>query len=160
MELGHAVDNKGRLVDAKDTMRDWWTPAENDAWNALGQRVAAQYGQFDYPALKGIKVNGTQTRNANMADQSGVELAWDAWRNGNAAADATAQKAFFQGWAQPVGATAAARRQPPHAPRRSVHAPGKWRVNGPLMNLPAFGEAYTCKAGSAMVSKDPIRVWP
>ena len=28
----------------KDTVRDWWTPAENDAWNALGQRVTAQYG--------------------------------------------------------------------------------------------------------------------
>ena len=42
----------------------------------------------------------------------------------------------------------------------SVHAPGMWRVNGPLMNLPAFGEAYTCKAGSPMVVTDPVRVWP
>ncbi|MGO4550363.1 M13 family metallopeptidase [Lysobacter sp. 2RAF19] len=159
LELGHAVDNKGRFVDAKDTVRDWWTPAENDAWNAIGQKVTAQYGQFEDPALPGIKLNAAQSLNANVADQSGVELAWDAWRNGNATADATAQKAFFQGWANLWAQQTSAQEATARA-ATSVHAPGKWRVNGPLMNLPAFGEAYTCKAGSAMVSKDPIRVWP
>ena len=42
---------------------------------------------------------------------------------------------------------------------------GYRRVNGPLMNLPAFGEAYACKAPtekapSPMVATDPIRIWP
>ena len=41
-----------------------------------------------------------------------------------------------------------------------MHAPGKWRVNGPLMNLPAFGEAFACKAGSAMQAKADQQVWP
>ena len=159
LELGHAVDNKGRFVDAKDTLRDWWSPAEDAAWNALGQKVSAQYGQFEDPALNGVKVNASQTLNANVADLSGVELAWDAWRNGNAAADATAQKAFFQGWANLWAQSSSAQEATARA-ATSVHAPGKWRVNGPLMNLPAFGEAYTCKAGNAMVSKDPVRVWP
>ena len=79
------------------------------------------------------------------------------WRNGNAA-DASAQKAFFQGWAnlwaQSSSLEATARAA------TSVHAPNKWRVNGPLQNVAAFGEANTCKAGSAMVAKDPVRVWP
>ncbi len=159
IELGHAVDNKGRFVDAKATVRDWWTPAENDAWNALGQKVTTQYGQFEDPALTGVKLNGSQSLNANVADQSGVELAWDAWRNGNAAADSTAQKAFFQGWAN-LWANQSSAQEATARAATSVHAPGKWRVNGPLMNLPAFGEAYACKAGSAMVSADPVRVWP
>jgi putative endopeptidase len=159
MELGHAVDNKGRFVDAKDTIRDWWSPAENDAWNALGQRVITQYGQFEDPALKGIKVNASQTRDANMSDLSGVELAWDAWRNNNAAADAAAQKPFFQGWAN-LWATSSSVQAATERAATSVHAPGKWRVNGPLMNLPAFAEANTCKADSAMVSKDAVRIWP
>jgi putative endopeptidase len=30
----------------------------------------------------------------------------------------------------------------------SIHAPAKWRVNGPLANLPAFGQAFSCKAGA------------
>ena len=158
MELSHAVDGKGRMVDAKQVVREWWTPAETEAWNGLGQRVVAQYGDFEDPVLKPKKVNGTLTRDANLGDLAGVELAWDAWRNGNAQADASAQKSFFQGWAnlwaQSSSMEATARAA------TSVHAPNKWRVNGPLMNVAAFGEANTCKAGSAMVAKDPVRVWP
>lgn len=159
LELAHAIDNKGRLVDANGTLRDWWTPAENEAWNALGQRVVAQYGQYEDPSLKGVKLNATQTRDSNLADLSGVQLAWDAWRSENAAADAAAQQKFFDGWAkvwaQDVSQQAATARA-----ATTVHAPGKWRVNGPLANLPAFAEANKCKADSAMASKDPIRVWP
>ena len=49
------------MVDAAGNVRDWWTPAETEVWNGLGQR-AAQYGDFDYPVLKPKKVNGTLTR--------------------------------------------------------------------------------------------------
>ena len=159
MELSHAVDGKGRMVDAKQVVREWWTPAETEAWNALGQRVVAQYGDFEDPVLKPKKVNGTLTRDANLGDLAGVELAWDAWRNGNAQADATAQKSFFQGWAN-LWAQSSSTEAATARAATSVHAPNKWRVNGPLMNVAAFGEANTCKAGSAMVAKDPVRVWP
>jgi len=159
MELAHAIDGKGRLVDAAGTLRDWWTPSENDAWNALGQRVVTQYGPFEDPALKGVKINASLTRDANLADVSGVELAWDAWRNANPQADATAQKPFFDGWAH-LWAQANSQAAATERAATSVHAPGMWRVNGPLMNLPAFGEAYTCKAGSPMVVSEPVRVWP
>jgi putative endopeptidase len=159
IELAHAVDGKGRYVDASNTVHDWWTPAEVEAWNALGQKVVTQYGQFEDPVLKGVKVNATQSREANLSDLSGVELAWDAWRNANAQADATAQKAFFDGWAK-VWAQSASQQAATESAATTVYAPGQWRVNGPLMNLPAFGEAYTCKPAEAMVSKDPVRVWP
>jgi putative endopeptidase len=163
-ELAHAVDGKGRLVDASGTLRDWWTPAENDAWNALGQRVVTEYGAFEDPALKGVKINATLTRDSNVSDISGVELAWDAWRNANAQADVMAQKLFFDGWAH-LWAQSNSQQAATELAATSVHAPGMWRVNGPLMNLPAFGEAYACKAPtpkapSPMVATDPIRIWP
>ncbi len=160
-ELSHVVDAKGRLVDAAGNVRDWWTPAESAAWDALGQRVAVQYGGFDYPALKGIKLNGQQTREGNLADLAGVELAWDAYSHANSAATKEAKQAFFQGWAQlwaqqlsPEAATARA--------ASSVHAPGQWRVNGTVQNLPAFGEAFACKAGTPMQPKaeQVVKVWP
>jgi putative endopeptidase len=159
IELAHAIDGTGRYVDASGTLRDWWTPAETDAWNALGERIVSQYGQFEDPVLKGVKVNASLTRNANVADLSGVELAWDAWRNANATADATMQKNFFDGWAK-LWAQNVSTPTATELAATTVHAPGKWRVNGPLMNLPAFAEANACKAGSAMVSKEPVRVWP
>lgn len=158
-ELSHAVDGKGRMVDAAGNIRDWWTPTESSAWDALGQRVVTQYGGFDYPALKGIKLNGSQTRDANLADITGIELAWDAYRQAQPQALKESQQAFFKGWAsvwvQQLSAEAATQRA-----ATSVHAPGQWRVNGPLMNQPAFGEAYACKSGAMQLKPEQrIAIW-
>ena len=160
-ELSHAIDAKGRLVDAGGNVRDWWTPVETSAWDALGQRVVVQYGGFDYPALQGIKLNGQQTREANLADIGGVELAWDAYSHANPAATKESKQAFFQGWAQlwaqQLSAEAATERA-----ATSVHAPGQVRVNATLQNQPAFGEAFACKAGEPMQASaaQPVEVWP
>ena len=64
-------------------------------------------------------------------------------------ADANAKKAFFTGWAglwaRQDKATALAAAQ-----ATANHAPAKWRVNGPLANFPAFGQAFACKGRVAM----------
>ena len=41
------------------------------------------------------------------------------------------------------------------------HAPPKYRVNGPLSNLPQFQQAFGCKAGDRMVAAPQNRceVW-
>nr|HPO25761.1 M13-type metalloendopeptidase [Arenimonas sp.] len=44
---------------------------------------------------------------------------------------------------------------------KANHAPAKWRVNGPLSNMSAFGTAFACKAGSMQRPyKDQLRLWP
>ncbi|GAB3090725.1 M13-type metalloendopeptidase [Lysobacter terrae] len=159
-ELSHALDNRGRLVDAKAQVRDWWSPAEMSAWDALANRVAAQYGAYAVP-LAGSKVNGNQVRDVAIADQAGVELAWAAFNATQSTPAKDARQAFFNGWAhlwpQQLTREAAAE----HA-ANSVYPPGQWRVNGPLYNLPAFGDAFACKAGTAMQAKADQRVvvWP
>ena len=39
-----------------------------------------------------------------------------------------------------------------------VHSPGKWRVNGPFANIPAFYDAFGVKEGDAMWRPDSLRV--
>jgi len=39
-----------------------------------------------------------------------------------------------------------------------VHAPAKWRVLGPLANIPEFYEAFGVKPGQAMWRADSVKV--
>ena len=159
-ELSHGFDSRGRMVDAKGEVRDWWTPVEVGAWEALGNRVAAQYGAHPYPELQGIKLNGSQTRDENIADIAGIELAWAAYRAALPEASKESRQAFYKGWAslwpQQLTTEAATRQA-----AGNVHAPGQWRSNGPLMNQAGFAEAYGCKAGAPMQPKadDQIVLW-
>jgi len=39
------------------------------------------------------------------------------------------------------------------------HSPGKYRVNGLVINMPEFQKAFSCKAGQPMVRENRCRVW-
>ena len=159
-ELSRGFDLRGRMVDASGELRDWWTPADVSAWNAIGARVAAQYNGYAYPGLTAAKVNGTLTLDENMADLAGVELAWDAYTNAELAPNTGAKQTMFRTWselwAQQLSAGEAAQRI-----ATDVHAPGQWRSNGPLSNQPAFGASFSCKAGQPMRRADAeqISIW-
>ena len=159
-ELTRAIDAKGSLIDAKGELRSWWTPADKAAWTQLGSRVAAQYGAYEFPGVKGAKVNGTLTQEENLADLAGLELAWDAYRAVEANAKPADQQGFFSAWASLWGQQVA----PNEAAARlsaDVRAPGKWRTNGPLSNLPAFSASFSCKPGQPMqrTETEQLRIW-
>jgi putative endopeptidase len=159
-ELTRAIDAKGALIDARGELRSWWTPADKTAWTLLGTRMATQYSAYDFPGVKGAKVNGALTADNNLADLAGLELAWDAYRAVEANAKPADQQGFFTAWAalwpQQLSPNEAAARA-----SMDIEAPGKWRTNGPLANLPAFGASFTCKPGQPMQRTDAeqIRVW-
>ena len=122
------------------------------------QPLVAQYNA--YSATGGVtKVNGTRSLAQNQADLAGVELAWDAL-NAAGKPDTAGSQAYFRGWAgiwaRQDKATALAAAQ-----ATSPHAPPRWRVNGPLANLPAFAEAFACKGRDAMLrpAKDQVALW-
>ncbi|CAA9312282.1 MAG: Metallopeptidase [uncultured Lysobacter sp.] len=151
-ELSHSFGPRGRLVDAKGELRDWWTPAEVAAWDQLSARIAAQYGAQAYPELTGIQLNGSMVRDVGTADLSGLEAAWTAFRSAQPDAAKEPKQAFFRAWAglwpQQLSVDAAAQRA-----AGSVYPPGKARTNTPLMNVAGFGEAFDCKAGTPMQAK-------
>jgi len=159
-ELTRAIDAKGALVDAKGELRSWWTPADKTAWTLLGNRVAAQYGSYDFPGVKGAKVNGTLTQEENLADIAGLELAWAAYLAQEPKAKQAQQQGFFRAWS----ALWAQQLSPNEAVRRltaDIRAPGLWRSNGTLANLPAFGATFSCKSGQPMQRSEAeqIKVW-
>ena len=158
-ELTRGFDTRGRLVDAAGNVRDWWTPQDAAAWNTRMTSVATQYSARAYPGLPGAKVNGMLTREQDVADLAGLELAWDALAE-QGAPDAASATGFFNGWGrlwpQAMSRDAAALQQ-----ATSSYSPGQWRTNGPLVNMPEFATAFKCKAGAPMTlpAAKQVKIW-
>ena len=159
-QLSRAIDAQGSHVDARGQVRDWWSPADRDAWTALGNRVAAQYASQDYPGVKGARVDGALVRNVALADQAGLELAATAHAKAQPQASQAARQALFEAWsrlwAQQVAANTASKRL-----KTDIHAPGPLRSNLPAANLPEFAAAFACKPGQPMTraEADQVKVW-
>ena len=160
-ELTHGFDDQGRQFDAKGNMRDWWTPEDAKEFTKRAACIASQYSGFE--VIPGIRVNGKLTLGENTADNGGLRIAMMALLHGlngigSMIDGLTAEQRFFlsygQIWCENQRAESA-RLQVSTNP----HAPGRFRVNGVLQNMPEFQEAFACKAGQPMVSTNPCRVW-
>jgi putative endopeptidase len=163
-EITHGFDDEGRQFDAKGNLADWWT--QNDA-RKFNQRADVLVKQFDaYEPLPGLHINGRATLGENMADLGGVLIGLDAFKQtaeykaGKKIAGYTPLQRYFMGYA--LGwifeeREALLRRQL----LSDVHAPAKWRVNGPMSNVPDFYTAFDVKPGQPMWrdAKDRVQVW-
>lgn len=121
-----------------------------------GNALVALYNGFE--AAPGLRVDGRRTLPMNRADLAGLSFAWTAFNTAQPAADPATKRAFFLAWAglwaqhgSPAGLRAQA--------QQSTAAPPRWRVNGPLSQLPGFAEAFGCSPGQAMHAVRPITVW-
>ncbi len=158
-ELTHGFDDEGRQFDARGNLRDWWTQAVGAEFDRRAACVAKQYD--DYVAIDELHIRGKLTLGENIADLGGVKLAFASFERSEKAHPATPslggfipEQQFFLGFAQSWCAN-----YRPQALRLLVstnpHSPPKYRVDGPLSNLPEFARAFQCKEGSPMVrSKD------
>ena len=109
-------------------------------------------------------INSQLTAGEDIADLGGLAIAWTAWREatrGQALSPRdglTPEQRFFVGYAQWAceNETDASKRL--HA-LTDPHSPGKWRVNGPLANLPEFRQAFSCPVGTPMAPAKTCRIW-
>jgi endothelin-converting enzyme/putative endopeptidase len=161
-ELTHGFDDEGRQYDAKGNLTDWWTPADAKAFEERTRCIVEQYGR--YVVVDDVHVNARLTLGEDVADLGGLVLAWSAWREGTkgaalAPADGLSpEQRFFVGYAQ----WACANERPENLRAMALtdpHSPFRYRVNGPLANLPEFERAFACKAGQPMVRAQRCRVW-
>ncbi len=159
-EMISAVDAKGRLIDSSETLRDWWSPATAAAWDARIAPLGTYFARFSYAGNPALKIDGLRTREQNVADLSGLELAWAAYAKAEPQAKAADQQHFFRGWARLWPQQLSTRAATVHA-ATAAYPPGQSRTNGPLMQLPAFGTAFGCKAGNAMLlpEADRLSIW-
>ena len=164
-ELTHGFDDQGRRFDGQGNLRDWWTPEDGKAFEQRASCIADQYSS--YPVAGDTTINGRLTLGENTADNGGLRLALMAYlagpgaklRDRNDKIDGfLPEQRVFLGWAQVW-----CENTRPEAERLKAatnpHSSNRYRVNGPISNMPEFQKAFSCKASAPMVRQDACRVW-
>jgi len=161
-ELTHGFDDQGRKFDGQGNLRDWWTASDGKAYEERATCVADQYSGYAVDA--DTHVNGRLTLGENTADNGGLRLALLAYLAGPGAKNSskidgfTPEQRVFLGWAQVW-----CENSRPEAERLKAatnpHSANKYRVNGPVSNMPEFQKAFSCKANAPMVRTSACRVW-
>ncbi|MCW5960500.1 MAG: M13 family metallopeptidase [Pyrinomonadaceae bacterium] len=162
-EISHGFDDSGSRFDADGNLKMWWTPEDRKKFE---ERAACVVEQFNgYEVQPGLFINGKLTLGENIGDFAGLTVAYEAFKKSlegkprPANIDGfTPEQRFFLGWAQVW-----AGKYTPEAERLQVetnsHSLPKWRVNGPLSNMPQFAAAFSCKQDHPMVRKDICNIW-
>jgi len=163
-EMTHGFDDEGRQFDAAGNLADWWTRRDAAQFE---RRAALMVRQFDaYEPLPGLHINGRASLGENIADFGGLLIGLDAfkmtaqYKAGLKIAGYTPLQRFFLGYA--LGWLSEERDALLRESLLSdVHAPPKWRVNGPLSNIPDFYEAFGVKPGQPMYrpESERVRIW-
>ena len=160
-EISHGVDDEGAQFAADGRLEKWWTDADYKQFEA---RTACTTKQYDgYFVEPGLHLQGKLVTGEALGDLGGVNLAFRAYERSRVGKGPeptidgfTPEQQFFLAEGQWRGAVAR-----PEALRVSVatdpHPPGRFRVLGPLGNMPEFEKAFSCKAGDAMVRPDAER---
>ncbi len=170
-ELTHGFDDEGRKFDGDGNLKEWWSKKVDQEFEERASCVVKQYDAFvalPDPEGKGndLKVNGKLTLGENIADLGGLKLSFEAFKDARKGkpeqtlAGFSEDQQFFLGYAQAWCQNA---RPQLTAVRVKVdpHSPPKFRVNGPVSNLPQFAQAFQCKEGAKMArpAADRCEIW-
>ena len=163
-EITHGFDDEGRQYDAHGNLTEWWTKEDAAKFQ---QHAEVMVKQFDaYEPLPGLHINGKASLGENIADYGGILIGLDAFKKteqfkkGEKIGGLTPTQRFFLGYAMSW-----LQQQQEAQLRRSllsdVHAPEKWRVLGPLANIPEFYEAFGVKSGQPMwrAKEMHVHIW-
>jgi endothelin-converting enzyme/putative endopeptidase len=163
-EISHGFDDQGAKFDAQGRLENWWTADDLKRFNEKTQCVADQFE--NYFIEPDIHHNGKLVLGESIGDLAGAKIAYLAFQKAQQAHPAptldglTPDQQFFIAWGQFRGDETR-----PETQRMMVqgdpHPVAKYRVIGPLSNMPEFAKAFGCKTDAAMVRPEAKRceVW-
>ncbi|XP_053987085.1 endothelin-converting enzyme homolog isoform X1 [Hylaeus volcanicus] len=163
-ELTHAFDDQGREYDLHGNLNQWWNNATIERFKNRTECFVEQYNSFE---IHGRHVNGRQTLGENIADNGGLEAAYHAYLTTPKSykdqlplpgLNLTHRQLFFLNFAQ-VWCSAATSEAIVLQIEKDSHCPAKFRVIGPLSNLPEFATEFNCPKGSRMNPVHKCEVW-
>jgi putative endopeptidase len=166
-EMGHAFDDQGVIYDSRGRLRNWWSDASTQEFRSRTKGLISQFEAFS--PYDGVHVNGQRTIGENIADLSGVSLAYRAYQlflKDHPCADSksrdgfTGNQRFFLAWAQ-VWRYKAPESAIRHVLKYSYYPPTPYRVNGVMQNMDAWYNAFKVTPDDKLYvpSEKRIRIW-
>ena len=160
-EITHGFDDQGRQYDAKGNLHGWWQPNDSAQFVHRAANIIRQFNEFI--PVDTLHVNGEATQGENIADLGGILLGLDAfkkteaYKKGEKIHGYTPVQRYFLGYAYSWMYHERKEKLASQV-KTNVHAPAKERVNGPVVNVPEFYEAFGVKKGDKMYRADSLRV--
>ena len=160
-EITHGFDDQGSQYDENGNLNNWWTAEDLKKFQAKTKLIVAQFNKYE--ALPTKFVNGDATQGENIADLGGVVMGYEAFKktpqyktNQKIAKLSPDQRYFLAygyAWMVNIKKESLAQQM-----MTDVHAPAKFRINGPLSNIPEFYKTFNIKEGSKMRLPENERV--
>ncbi|MFC5472665.1 M13 family metallopeptidase [Paraherbaspirillum soli] len=160
-EISHGFDDQGSQYDEVGNLRDWWTKEDHEKFAVKTKALVAQYNA--YSPVPGYKVNGELTLGENIADNSGLAIAYKAYHLSLGGKPApvidglTGDQRLYLGWGQ-VWRGKVRDAQAIVYVKTDPHSPPRFRGNGTLENQPGFYSAFDVKPGDKMYLPPEQRV--
>jgi putative endopeptidase len=162
-EITHGFDDQGAQFDLSGNLKNWWTAEDLKNFHDRGNCVASEFDGF---VVDGdLRENGKLVEGESIADLGGLTIAYAAYKKsleGKAQPKDidgfTPDQRFYLGYAQVWGSLV----RPEFAKLQTnsdPHPLPRFRVLGPLSNLPTFAAAFGCKKGDAMVRERACKIW-
>lgn len=155
-EISHGFDDQGSQYDGSGTLLDppgWFTASDLERFRERTRALVAQYAAV--APIPGFPVNGELTLGENIADNSGLSIAYQAYRLSLRGQPApvidglTGDQRFFMGWAQ-VWRAKSREEDAIMRIKSDPHAPPEIRGALPERNLEAFHAAFDVHEGDGM----------
>lgn len=163
-EITHGFDDQGCKYNELGNLSNWWTSEDSQKFSQKTKMIVKQFN--DYEVVDGLHINGELTQGENIADLGGVIMGFEAfkktkqYKDNELIAGLNPNQRFFLGYA-----LAWMLNMRPEAMANQVksneHAPAKWRVLGPLSNMPEFFSTFGVKQGDKMWRPESqiVKIW-
>jgi putative endopeptidase len=160
-EITHGFDDQGSQYDEKGNLNNWWTPEDLKKFKAKTGLIVSQFNK--YLVVDDKYVNGENTQGENIADLGGVVMGYEAFKktkqftSNQKLSGLTPDQRYFlsYGYAWMVNNNKEYLAQ---MVMTDVHSPSKFRINGPLSNIPEFYKTFNVKSGNKMYQDEKNRV--
>lgn len=163
-EISHAFDDQGSKYDGDGNLNNWWTDEDRAAFEKLTNKLVVQFASYE--PLPGKRVDGELTLGENIADLSGLAIAYRALKIATANDDPVEvagwneDQLFFVGWSR-VWQRKYRDTEMIKRLLNDPHSPSRYRANGPVSNIDAFYQAFDLQPGDKLFrpESERIRIW-